>query len=150
MATPYTQIYKAFLNKITDRDRAALSDIELEDDMEGLLMASLPYFRFPKKDLTFDENEKVFLEDLSNHEIQILAVLMKREWYKRFIADSDVLLQKYGDTDFEFKSQANHLKALISGQTEIIDKEIKKMLSDYSRSSGSGKVFDYSLLAGKK
>ena len=73
---------------------------------------------------------------------------MKREWYKRFIYDTDVIEQKYAENDFEFHSQANHLNAQVSGKTELLDKEIKKMISDYSRTPNH-KVFDYSRLAGK-
>nr|DAU31732.1 MAG TPA: hypothetical protein [Caudoviricetes sp.] len=73
---------------------------------------------------------------------------MKREWYQRFIYDTDVIEQKYAENDFEFHSQANHLKAQINGMTELLDKEIKKMISDYSRTPNH-RVFDYTKLAGK-
>ena len=106
------------------------------------------YFRLPHISLELNEDGD-FKNTLTNDEIQILAVLMKREWYKRFIADSEVTIQKFGENDFEFKSQANHLKALVTGLTESIDLEVKKMLSHYSRTPGN-RVFDYKTLVGKK
>ena len=116
--------------------------------MRGLLNSAIVYFRLPHISLELNEDGD-FQNTLTNDEIQILAVLMKREWYKRFIADSEVTIQKFGENDFEFKSQANHLKALVTGLTESIDLEVKKMLSDYSRTPGN-KVFDYKKLVGKK
>ena len=105
MATPFSSVYDAFLGRITDTDRANLSDEMMEADMKKLLMAALPHFRISKIDLSISKFSDEFEEDLTNDEIQILGALMKREWYERCIADSDVLIQKFGDTDFEFKSK---------------------------------------------
>ena len=41
------------------------------------------------------------------------------------------------------------MKALVTGLTESIDLEVKKMLSDYSRTPGN-KVFDYKVISIKK
>ena len=150
MSTPYSEVFKAFLGKINDFDKTLVSDEVLEADMVTLLNAAIPYFRLPRKDLSLrDDYLKEFEEDLNNDEIQILSSLMKREWYKRFISDTEVTIQKFGENDFEFKSQANHLKALVAGQTESLDKEVKKMISNYSRTPDN-KIFDYSRLVGKK
>lgn len=149
MATPFSEIYTAFLGKITSFDRAELNVELMEADMEIIMLSALPYFRMPKIPLTINKETKEFKNDLTNDEIQIISVLMKREWYKRFIADAELLIQKYDTGDFEVKSQANHLKALISGLVESLDKECKKMISNYDRIDSAGKLFDYQLLAGK-
>lgn len=73
---------------------------------------------------------------------------MKREWFKRGIADTDVTQQKFGESDFEFKSQASHLNALCNAQVNVIDREVKNLLSNYSRVT-RGKIFNYGRLAGK-
>lgn len=149
MATPFSEIYTAFLGKITSFDRAELNVELMEADMEIIMLSALPYFRMPKIPLTINKETKEFENDLTNDEIQIISVLMKREWYKRFIADAELLIQKYDTGDFEVKSQANHLKALVSGLAESLDKECKKMISNYDRIDSAGKLFDYQLLAGK-
>lgn len=149
MGTSYNKIYDAFLSRITDTERAELEDQVLEADMLKLLNSALPFFRVSRISLEKDDEEKAFKEELENDEIQIIGALMKREWYKRFIADTNVTMQKFADTDFEFKSQANHLKALVEGQTQTLDKEVKKMISLYNRIDSKGKIFDYSRFAGK-
>lgn len=149
MATPFSTVYKAFLGRISSFDRAELADEVMEADMEILLYSALPYFRLPKISLAYNMDTKEFNNELTNDEIQILAVLMKREWYKRFIADAELLVQKYDTNDFEVKSQANHLKALVSGLVTSLDKECKKMISNYDRIDGEGKIFNYQKLAGK-
>lgn len=117
MATPYDKVFNAFHSKITDFDRSLMADDILEQDTLSLMEAAIAFFRLPRVDLSLRNDKKFeFEEDLSNDEIQILAALMKREWYKRFIADTEVTIQKFGENDFEFKSQANHLKALVTGQ----------------------------------
>lgn len=149
MATPYDCVYAAFLSRITSFDRAELEEELLEADMENLLYAALPYFRLPRIPLTYDREAKEFTHCLTNDEIQIISVLMKREWYRRFIADAELLIQKYDTNDFEVKSQANHLKALVSAEVESLNKECKKMISNYDRVDREGKTFDYKKLAGK-
>ena len=64
------------------------------------------------------------------------------------IADTDVTQQKFGESDFEFKSQASHLNALCNAQVNVIDREVKNLLSNYSRVT-RGKIFNYGRLAGK-
>lgn len=149
MATPYEVVFGAFLGRINSFDRAELEQELLEADMEILLYAAIPYFRLPRIPLTYDREAKEFTNDLTNDEIQILSVLMKREWYRRFISDAELLIQKYDTNDFEVKSQANHLKALVTAEVESLNKECKKMISNYDRIDSEGKIFDYKKLAGK-
>ena len=149
MSTPYSKIYDAFLSKIKDYDLGELSDAVMEYDMNSLLQSAIPYFLCPKVNIfDRDEEQKIFLNDLGNEEINILAVLMKREWFKRGIADTDVTKQKFGETDFEFKSQANHLNALCNAEVNVLDREVKNLLSNYSRVTRR-KIFDYNKLVGK-
>lgn len=149
MATPYQKIYDSFLSKIKDYNLGELSDVVMEYDMHSLLESAIPYFLCPKIDI-FDRDDAAaeFKNDLGPEEINILGVLMKREWFKRGIADTDVTQQKFGESDFEFKSQASHLNALCNAQVNVIDREVKNLLSNYSRVT-RGKIFNYGRLAGK-
>lgn len=149
MATPYSKIYESFLSKIKDYDLAGLSDELLTYDLHSLLESALPFFLCSKISLQErDEELQEFQNDLGLEEINIIAVLMKREWFKRNIADTDVIKQKYGEADFEFKSQASHLNALCNAEVNVLDKEVKNLLSNYSRVT-RGKIFNYGRLAGK-
>ena len=89
--TSVKTIYAAFLGKINDFDKSLLPQDILEEDMRSLLYSAMVYFRLPHISLELNEDGD-FQNTLTNDEIQILAVLMKREWYKRFIADSEVTI----------------------------------------------------------
>ena len=89
--TSVKTIYAAFLGKINDFDKSLLPQEVLEEDMRGLLNSAMVYFRLHHISLELNEDGD-FQNTLTNDEIQILAVLMKREWYKRFIADSEVTI----------------------------------------------------------
>ena len=39
-------------------------------------------------------------------------------------------MQKFGEADFEFKSQASHLNALNKAEVQLIDKEVKKIVDE--------------------
>lgn len=150
MGTKCSVIYDAFLNRIKDYEFGELEYDVMDYDLRAMLTAAIADFHLCKSSLEITgEGEKAtFKDNLTNEEIQILATLMKREWFRRIIADTDVLLQKFGEADFEFKSQASHLNALNKAEVQLIDKEVKKKLSYYSRIK-SGEIFNYGKLAGK-
>lgn len=60
-----------------------------------------------------------FNTELTNEEINILAVLMLRGWLTRQINSCEIVRMKYTGTDFKMTSQANHLSKLISLKEEI-------------------------------
>ena len=119
--TGLDKIYDRFLGKITD-------DMYMEDDPAGwtyedtikdlynILCDAVPMFEFPRKKLTFSECG--FEEDLTDEEINIIAVLMMNTWLQRQITSIENTRMKYSGTDFKMTSQANHLQKLIALKTE--------------------------------
>lgn len=148
MATSYTTIYDAFLSKINDYEFGELKEEVVEYDLHKLLQSAIVYFNIAENPFTMDDELQAFDVDFTNEEIQIIAVLMKREWFRRIIANSDVLIQKFGEADFAFKSQASHLNALSKAEVNVLNLEVKKLLSNYSRIK-NGTIFNYGKLAGK-
>lgn len=68
-----------------------------------------------------DEEEDVMVIDrssfeveLTNEEINILAILMMIEWLQRQITSIENTRMKYSGSDFKFTSQANHLSKLLN------------------------------------
>ena len=150
MGTPFSTVYGLFLSKIKDYELAELDDLALTTDMHFLLISSIPYFIRCRKDVrSLDEVSQSFVDDLGIDEINLLATLMKREWFKRGIYDTDVIKQKYAESDFEYKSQAAHLNALSKTLAVNTDREVKNLFSLYSRGNND-EPFDYSQLVGKK
>lgn len=71
------------------------------------------------KEVFTPENTSYFNADLTDEEINILALLMEEAWINRQIASIEVTRMKYSGSDFKMTSQANHLSKLLSLKTEI-------------------------------
>ena len=149
MGTPFREVYNAFLGRIEQDEWSITQDLgNLERDWFELMKMAIARFMFPRIDLTIDENEECFVEELSQAEIQFLAVLMKNEWLKRCLATWRIIQQQYHTKDFEFLSQANHMAKLID-LVELSNKEVLNMTNVYSRMRNH-EPFNWSLLAGGK
>lgn len=145
MGTPFKVLFDSFLARIESQDWVIPEEIEIaERDWIQLLKIAIFQFRFPRVSLEFDENEKVFLNEVGNPEIQVLATIMKHQWIKRCIASWEQIKMLYSNKDF---SQANHLDKLIKLSDQVYVQVIKA-LATYSRSI-NGKPFNYAVFAGK-
>lgn len=101
MATPFIKIYDAFLARITADEWTLEEELAIvERDWQELLKMAIFRFKYPRVDL--EEVEEVdgvmtFAADLTNDEIQLLALYMKHEWVKRCIASWENIRQLYAD-----------------------------------------------------
>ena len=77
--TPFSNIYKVFLSKITDDMYMELDKAQTQDMMAELLESAIPWFEFPKVNLSARDDAN-FHTSLSNEEINILATYMIVEW----------------------------------------------------------------------
>lgn len=141
-------IYDAFLAKVNEDDWSkCYSKEDLEwyiKDWRSILNSAIPYFKFPRCRLEIDEEKQIFIdENMSQDEVQVLAVYMKQEWLKRTIDSWENIKTQYEESDF---SQANLLKNFISLRQQVIT-ESKFVESVYYRSIKK-KPFKYSRLAG--
>ena len=141
-------IYDAFLAKVNEDDWSkCYSKEDLEwyiKDWRSILNSAIPYFKFPRCGLEIDEEKQIFIdENMTQDEVQVLAVYMKQEWLKRTIDSWEHIKTQYEESDF---SQANLLKNFISLRQQVIT-ESKFVESVYYRSIKK-KPFKYSRLAG--
>lgn len=145
MGTPFKVLFDSFLARVESQDWVLPEQTELaERDWIQLLKIAIFQFRFPRVSLEIDENEKVFLNEVGNPEIQVLATIMKHQWIKRCIASWEQIKMLYSNKDF---SQANHLDKLIKLNDQVYV-QVLKALATYSRSI-NGKPFNYAVFAGK-
>ena len=141
-------IYDAFLAKVNEDDWSkcySKEDLEWHiKDWRSILNSAIPYFKFPRCGLEIDEEKQIFIdENMTQDEVQVLAVYMKQEWLKRTIDSWENIKTQYEESDF---SQANLLKNFISLRQQVIT-ESKFVESVYYRSIKK-KPFKYSRLAG--
>ena len=158
MATPFLKVYDAFLARITADEWTLEEELAIvERDWQELLNMAIFRFKYPRVSLDVEEvvdpgvetpQLKVyqFIDDLTNDEIQLLALYMKHEWVKRCIASWENIRQLYADKDF---SQANHLDKLNKLEVAIAT-EVKRAEGIYDRSREKRPAFLFKKLAGKK
>ena len=117
--TSFTVIYDCFLNKITDDMYMELTEIETSNMLGGLLKNALPHFEFPQVDIyNFNFSTKTYNIELTDEEVNIIAVYMVVEWLGQQLASVENIRMKYSGSDFKFTSQANHMAKLQSLKKE--------------------------------
>ncbi len=163
MATSFLKVYDAFLARITADEWTLEEELAIvERDWQELLKMAIFRFKYPRvglevEEVTVDDNNPPtlasetisayeFVNDLTNDEIQLLALYMKHEWVKRCIASWENIRQLYADKDF---SQANHL-AKLNDLQEAVALEVHKAEGIYDRSREKRPANLFKKLAGKK
>ena len=103
MATTFVQVYDAFLARITADEWTLEEELAIvERDWRQLLKMAIFRFKYPRVSLEIEETGEStgvfqFTEDLTNDQIQLLALYMKHEWIKRCIASWENIRQLYAD-----------------------------------------------------
>lgn len=159
MATPFLKVYDAFLARITADEWTLEEELAIvERDWQELLNIAIFRFKYPRIGLEKEEVEPSvntdthglktyqFVNDLTNDEIQLLALYMKHEWVKRCIASWENIRQLYADKDF---SQANHLDKLNKLEAAIAS-DVRRAEGIYDRSREKRPADLFKKLAGKK
>ena len=159
MATPFLKVYDAFLARITADEWTLEEELAIvERDWQELLKMAIFRFKQPRISLEVEEIDREmetevdglkgyqFINNLTNDEIQLLALYMKHEWVKRCIASWENIRQLYSSKDF---SQANHLDKLNKLEAAI-EVEVHKAEGIYDRSREKRPANLFRKLAGKK
>ena len=110
--TPFSLVYNSFFSKITDDMYMELDKTQTESMVAELLVNAIPWFEFPKQDIT-DYDENGFNVDLTQEEINIIATYMIVGWLDQQLASVENTRMKYSGSDFKFTSQANHMQKLL-------------------------------------
>ena len=135
--TSFLTIYDAFFSKITDDMYMELTEEDTYSMLQDLLTNSLPRFEFPRFDLfdyeigawgdlgTYQGVESdgkevlatgwvggTFNLQLTDEEINIIALNMVIEWLGQQLDTTENTRMKYSGSDFKFTSQANHMAKL--------------------------------------
>jgi hypothetical protein len=131
MSTPFSDIYDIFLGKITDYDFLAVDDLTLEETLQRYLLSASVKFVRCSTPLLRDTTVKLFTNNLTYLEQEILASLMVVEWLSPKLNTSQLLKQTMTDKDFKIYSQANHLDELIKLRQYMQD-EVDGLINVYT------------------
>ena len=113
MATSYEIVYNRFIQKITDFNILDLDDYSLDNMLDGWLRSAIVRTRKCEHDLSQrDDEAQEFAEDLSDLEIELLALGMVDSWVTPMINSTELTLQFLGGKEEKFYSQSQHLAVL--------------------------------------
>ena len=121
MATPYEKVYNRYLQKITDFNLMELDDYTLNDMLKGWLSSAIVNTRKREHDLSLRDDEiQEFSEDLSELEIELLALGMKLAWIDQSLNSTELTLMMVGGKEEKYYAQANHLSELRGLRTDTM------------------------------
>lgn len=130
--TSYTILYNRCLAKIEDPTLTMLAEEDLMNMLHGYLMSAIAKHRTCEHDLSDRDDELMqFNSDLSDIELEIVGILMAREWVSQQLLSVTNTLQVFSGKETNYYSQAAHLKEL-QALDEKLRLEAQQLSRDYS------------------
>lgn len=111
MATPYEKVYGRFLNRTTDFNLGDLDDHTLNEMLKNWLHSAIVNVRTSSDLSAHDENE-AFDNDLTDRDVELLAMGMTLAWLDQYLNSTENVLQFIGGKEEKYYSQANHIAEL--------------------------------------
>lgn len=135
MATPYEKVYKRFLNITTDFNLAELDDYTLNEMLKEWLKSAIVRVR-TSNNLSYDDENEVFENDLSGQDIELLAMGMKLARLDQRISSNEYTDLFVGGKEEKFYSPGSQLSEL-RAEREDIKLEMQKIYtySTYTNNS---------------
>ena len=117
--TSYEAIYGRFLNSVTDFNLAELDDYTLNEMLKRWLHSAIVKTR-TSGDLTRDDETETFENDLSDLDVELLAMGMKLAWLDQTLNSTENTMMFVGGKEEKFFSQANHINELRSLRADTL------------------------------
>ena len=141
MATSYEEIFNKFKKRIEDRELASFTPNEQEELMTEWLDSAIGYIELDdlklKHDLSLRDNDyQEFEEDLTNAEMEVIAMYMVTAWYEPKINSLQATLMFIGSKDEKWTSQKDHL-AMMIGNRDKWKLEARKYFRNYCYKNNS-------------
>lgn len=137
MATSYNKVYERFLSKITDFNLIEVDDYSFDNMMLGWLNTSIVRTRKCEHNLSLrDDETQEFTEDLSDVEVELLALGMVDAWVTPMLNSTELTLQFLGGKEEKFYSQSQQLAALQNLKKEN-SLEMNRLHSYYTYTNNS-------------
>lgn len=112
MATPYSRIYERFLNRITDFNFVNIDELTLNDMLRGWLHSAAVNVRTSTNLSKYDDTTEVFDSDLSDLDIELLAMGMTLAWLDQSLNSTELTLMMVGGKEQRYYSQAGQIAEL--------------------------------------
>lgn len=112
MGTPYEKVYGRFLNRITDFNLAEIDDYTLDKMLKNWLHSAIVKVRTSSNLSVRDEENEVFESDLSDLDVELLAMGMTLAWLDQTLNSTELTLQFVGGKEEKYFSQSAHISEL--------------------------------------
>lgn len=111
MGTPYEKIYGRFLNHTTDFNLADLDDHTLSEMLKDWMHSAIVKTR-TSSNLSRDDENEVFNNDLSDLDIELIAMGMRLAWLDQRINSTEYTNLFVGGKEEKFYSPSSQLAEL--------------------------------------
>ena len=111
MGTPYEKVYGRFLNLTKDFNLVELDDHTLNEMLKDWLHSAIVKTR-TSGDLTRDDENEVFNNDLSDLDIELVAMGMRLAWLDQRINSTEYTNLFVGGKEEKFYSPSSQLSEL--------------------------------------
>lgn len=131
MGTPFSDIYDQFMQYVKDYRLVVLynaSVTDFEQYLAGFLIPAITDFKSCNQSLAYATGS--FSATLVQENIKILALLVKKYWLKKEIADVTQMSLHLQDKDFHNYAEANNLMAKEKLYRNDLE-EVSQMLVEY-------------------
>lgn len=130
--TSYETIYERALAKLEDPTLLQLPEEDLEDMLHDYMISAIAKHRKCEHDLSDRDDElKQFNSNLTDLEIEILAILMLREWISVRLHSVTNVLQVFSGKETKWFSQAQHI-AELRAMDEALKLEAQQLSRDWT------------------
>lgn len=141
MATPYEDIFKRFTKRIEDKDLPRFSEDDQLEMLTGWLDTAIGYIELDglriKNDLSDRDNDlQEFTADLSNCEMEVIAMYMVAAWYEPKINSLETTLMFIGSKDEKWTTQKDQL-AMQKEKRDYWKLEARKYFRNYGYKNNS-------------
>ena len=126
MATPYEKVYSRFLSRTTDFNLAEMDDYTLNEMLKNWLYSAIIKTRTSNNLSVRDEENEVFENNLSDLDVELLAMGMTLAWLDQTLNSTELTLQFIGGKEEKYYSQANHIAELRALRADTL-REMQKL-----------------------
>ena len=119
MGTPYEKVYGRFLNHMSDFNLADLDDHTLSEMLKDWLHSAIVKAR-TSSDLSRDDDNEVFNNDLSDLDIELIAMCMRLSWLDQRINSTEYTNRFVGGKEEKFYSPSSQLSELRALRTDTL------------------------------
>ena len=112
MGTPYEKVYGRFLNRTTDFNLAELDDYTLNEMLKNWLYSAIIRVRTSSDLSVRDDENEVFENDLTDMDVELLAMGMTLAWLDQTLNSTELTLQFIGGKEEKYFSQSAHIAEL--------------------------------------